>query len=59
MDGSLNRLCENPPTLNKKGEGVDKPFIDLQFRGTGKARYETNEPWLPHNAYYLLALSEL
>ncbi len=55
-----NGICREPVEIDgKKGEGVDKPFIDLQFRGTGKARYETNEPWLPHNAYYLLALSEL
>jgi len=55
-----NGICREPIEVNgKKTEGEDKPFIDLEFRGGGIAKYETNEPWLPHNAYYLLALSEL
>ncbi|MBN1274160.1 MAG: glycoside hydrolase family 9 protein [Candidatus Aminicenantes bacterium] len=31
----------------------DTPFLDI----AGNA-WQTNEPWLPHNAYFLLALSE-
>ncbi len=35
----------------------DIPLWDLIPHGT--PRYECNEPWLPHNAYYLFAVSEL
>ncbi len=35
----------------------DIPLLDLIPQGT--PRYECNEPWLPHNDYYLLAVSEL
>ena len=35
----------------------DIPLWDLLPQGT--PRYECNEPWLPHNAYYLLAITEL
>jgi len=31
----------------------DLPYLDLLGNG-----WRTNEPWLPHNAYFLLALSE-
>ncbi len=37
--------------------GSDLPLLDLVEQGI--ARYQTNEPWLPHNAYYLFALTEL
>jgi len=36
---------------------TDLPLWDLMEQGT--PRYQCNEPWLPHNAYYLLALTEL
>jgi hypothetical protein len=32
----------------------DVPYLDLEANW-----WRTNEPWLPHNAYFLLALSEL
>jgi hypothetical protein len=32
----------------------DAPYLDLEGNW-----WRTNEPWLPHNAYFLLALSEL
>lgn len=32
---------------------LDRPYLDLE----GNA-WQTNEPWLPHNAYFLLVLSE-
>jgi len=35
----------------------DIPLWDLIEQGT--PRYQCNEPWLPHNAYYLMAVSEL
>ena len=35
----------------------DIPLWDLLPQGT--PRYQCNEPWLPHNAYYLLAVTEL
>lgn len=35
----------------------DLPLWDLLPQGT--PRYQCNEPWLPHNAYYLLAVTEL
>ena len=43
------------------GPLLDAPFYDLRG-GTmefGGAQYETNEPWLPHNCYYLLAIANL
>jgi hypothetical protein len=39
-------VCESPE--------MDAPRFDF----VGNA-YESNEPWLPHNAYFLLAVSEL
>ncbi len=55
-----NGICRRPlKVLGKRVEGVDEPFIDMDFRGGGRAFYVTNEPWLPHNAYYLLATSLL
>jgi len=36
---------------------TDLPLWDLMEQGT--PRYQCNEPWLPHNAYYLLAATEL
>ncbi|HQE61092.1 MAG TPA: glycoside hydrolase family 9 protein [Candidatus Latescibacteria bacterium] len=35
----------------------DVPLWDLLEKGT--PAYECNEPWIPHNAYYLLAVTEL
>jgi hypothetical protein len=35
----------------------DAPRFDLRRRGRGA--YKSNEPWLPHNAFYLLAASNL
>jgi hypothetical protein len=35
--------------------GVDRPWFD--FTSTTVPHHATNEPWLPHNAYYLLMLS--
>jgi len=39
-----NGLCRRP------GSSEDKPWAD--FAGIS---YESNEPWLPHNTYYILA----
>lgn len=33
---------------------LDKPYLDLKTKN-----WHTNEPWLPHDAYYLLALTAL
>jgi len=38
----------------RESPASDRPKFDLK----GKA-YQSNEPWLPHNAYYLLAASQL
>jgi len=35
----------------------DAPRFDL--RSSGRGDYHSNEPWLPHNAFYLLAASNL
>ena len=35
----------------------DAPRFDLKTLGRGD--YQSNEPWLPHNAFYLLATSSL
>lgn len=39
--------------ITRSSPGADSPFLDL----SGNA-WQTNEPWLPHNAYFLLALTE-
>lgn len=36
----------------------DKPYFDMRT-GIRRPSFETNEPWLPHNATYLLAVSSL
>jgi len=33
----------------------DEPYFDMHSTPGYTPRYESNEPWLPHNAYYLLA----
>ncbi len=35
----------------------DKPFVD--WDSFPLADYECNEPWLPHNAYYIMALTAM
>lgn len=40
-------------------ESVEKDAPRYDLKTEGRAAYQTNEPWLPHNAYYLLALSAL
>lgn len=42
-----------PNGITRQRGDLDRPYLDLE----GKA-WPTNEPWLPHNAYYLLVLSE-
>jgi hypothetical protein len=37
--------------------GLDLPLWDMMEQGT--SRYECNECWLPHNCFYLLAITEL
>jgi hypothetical protein len=39
--------------ITRLGFDLDLPFLDLEGNW-----WRTNEPWLPHNAYFLLALSE-
>lgn len=36
---------------------ADRPYYDLT--NEKRTRYQSNEVWLPHNAYYLLAVTEL
>ncbi len=42
-----------PNGITRLSPEVDRPYLDLE----GSA-WQTNEPWLPHNAYFLLVLSE-
>jgi hypothetical protein len=46
-----------PNGIVRKSVGADAPRFDL--RKTGRGDYHSNEPWLPHNAFYLLASSRL
>jgi hypothetical protein len=39
--------------ITRLGIDLDLPYLDLEGNS-----WRTNEPWLPHNAYFLLALSE-
>jgi len=38
---------------------LDRPWFDMRKVGQGTPDYESNEPWLPHNAYWLLAVSSM
>ncbi len=38
---------------------LDRPWLDMRDVGQGTPDYESNEPWLPHNAYWLLAASSM
>ena len=38
---------------------ADRPGLDLSRGGNRAPSYRTNEPWLVHNLFYLLAASEL
>jgi endoglucanase len=40
-------------------ESVERDVPRYDLKTEGRAAYQTNEPWLPHNAYYLLALTTL
>jgi hypothetical protein len=40
--------------ITRLGIDLDLPYLDLESNW-----WRTNEPWLPHNSYFLLALSEL
>jgi len=40
--------------ITRKMPDSDVPYLDLEGNS-----WQTNEPWLPHNAYFLLALSAL
>ncbi|MDZ4857426.1 MAG: glycoside hydrolase family 9 protein [Candidatus Hydrogenedentes bacterium] len=39
--------------------GQDRPGFDLSTGGREYPSYRTSEPWLVHNVFYLLAISEL
>jgi Glycosyl hydrolase family 9 len=39
--------------ITRLGIAQDLPYLDLEGNG-----WRTNEPWLPHNAYFLLTLAE-
>jgi hypothetical protein len=43
--------------LIRWGPDVDLPLFDLIEQGT--PRYACNEPWIPHNSYWLFAMTEL
>lgn len=38
--------------ITRRRSDLDAPYLDLEGNS-----WQTNEPWLPHNAYYLLALA--
>ena len=38
---------------------VDKDAPRFDLRSSGRPDYQSNEPWLPHNSFYLLAASSL
>jgi len=40
--------------ITRERSDLDRPYLDLKGNS-----WQTNEPWLPHNAYYLLVLSAL
>jgi hypothetical protein len=39
--------------------GYDRPGIDLSTKGRPYPSYRTNEPWLVHNVFYVLAITAL
>jgi hypothetical protein len=38
---------------------ADRPGLDLSRGGNRAPSFRTSEPWLVHNLFYLLAVSEL
>jgi hypothetical protein len=54
-----NGIVRLPATNNEITE--DKPWFDFKVPNIerGGASYDSNEPWLPHNCYYLLTASNL
>jgi hypothetical protein len=40
--------------ITRAEPAADMPYLDLEGNS-----WQTNEPWLPHNAYYLLCLAEM
>jgi hypothetical protein len=46
-----------PNGITRGPDNSDCPWFDLRKTPGGPAGAESAEPWLPHNAYYMLALS--
>jgi len=44
-----------PNGIIRDRSGADRPWFD--FTSTTVPYFASNEPWLPHNAYYLLMLA--
>ena len=49
----------NVPGAIANGITRGKPDLDIPFLDLEGNSWQTNEAWLPHNAYYLLCLAEL
>jgi hypothetical protein len=50
-DGNIPGAIANG--IVRQSSDLDLPYLDLEGNW-----WRTNEPWLPHNAYFLLALAE-
>jgi len=49
----------NVPGAISNGIIREKPELDVPYLDLEGNSWQTNEPWLPHNAYYLLCLAEI
>jgi hypothetical protein len=49
----------NVPGAISNGITREKPELDIPYLDLEGNSWQTNEPWLPHNAYYLLCLAEI
>jgi hypothetical protein len=49
----------NVPGAIANGITREKPELDIPYLDLEGNSWPTNEPWLPHNAYYLLCLAEM
>ncbi|MBK5261208.1 MAG: glycoside hydrolase family 9 protein [Peptostreptococcaceae bacterium] len=55
--GSVPGAVVNGFTRVESGDTIDKPYFDL-YRTPRRVSYHTSEPWEPHNAFFILAVSE-
>lgn len=46
-----------PNGIRRPNDREDRPYFEISDRRTNRIDYRSTEPWEPHNAFFLLALS--